>query len=105
MTRSIQYRLNRSNTDTSLDPDRYANTRIVARPRPSHEKTLTTMHNLSITYRFSGRPDDALNLQKEIDSLRPRSSSEFDLLEDKLNLSNIVIASGLKRTMYIDRFH
>jgi hypothetical protein len=32
MTRSIQYRLNRSNTDTSLDPDRYANTRIVARP-------------------------------------------------------------------------
>lgn len=59
---------------------------------PSHEKTLTVMRNLSITYRFLGKLDKARELQSEINLFRSKSSSQSELLEDKLNLSNILFS-------------
>lgn len=61
-------------------------------PGPCHEKTLKVMRNLSDTYVRLDDVREARKLQDDIQSLRPPSSAEFELLEDKLNFSRILYA-------------
>ena len=59
-------------------------------PGPCHKQTLKAMRNLSDTYIHLGDLREAKNLQDDLQSLRPPSSTESEILDDKLNLSHIL---------------
>lgn len=55
-----------------------------------HPKRLTCMRNLSITYQFLADFETAAKIQKEITKLRSSSASPGEIIEDRLNLSDIL---------------
>ncbi len=71
----------------------------------SHQERLKCMRNLSITYQHLGSFKKAAEIQNEITELRPSSASQSEIIQDKLNLSNILFGQekyGEARTLQED---
>lgn len=58
----------------------------------SHPERLKCMRNLSITYQFLADFETAAKLQNEITKLRSSSASPGEIIQDRINLSNILFS-------------